>query len=471
MSLRTIYTLLFLLGVFFIPFNEFEGLSFLGEYKDEAATYFFLTGFVFVICESLVSKKIQFPYKNPLIVLLLIFIAWTFITVLLNIDTIKVNFYKQTTGISRYIRQTISLLISAICFTVLYWNVVNKYSLQQIVLKIRRVIFYSFSFVTFYAVFEIGIVYFGMGFLKPVLGLFEFLPFINNHLHIYDRIGISSVTFEIPALGNFLIFVAPWMFSYIITEKGFVKYVPSLIVLVLMLFSNARAAFIVIFFQLFCFVVLLWYDERFKSKVMFGLKGFATIMVIVILFKSETIYNTVYEKIDTINFSKNLTQSISNKSRFGMQYAAIEVFKENPIYGVGFGQGTYHMVKHYPYWSTAKNWEFYLYYKNQQDKSFPPQFNIYTRLLAETGVVGALLFCGLMFLSFCYALVFWKKAAVPDKYIGVILLLSIIGYSINWLQSDFFRHYGFWLALVLIIKGVDELNKKASYNNINTIKL
>ena len=471
-SLHKIYTLLFLLGIFFIPFNEFDGLSFLGEYKDEAATYFFLLGFFFVVSESFVSKKISFPYKNTLIVLLAVFIVWTFITILLNIDTVKISFYKQTTGISRYVRQSFSLLISAVCFPVLFWNVIKKYTVNEIILKVRKVIFYSFLFVTVYGIIEIGIVYFGASFLKPVLGLFEYFPFVNNYLHVKGRIGISSVTFEIPALGNFLIFVAPWMFSYIITERGFLKYLPSVAVIILMLFSNARAAFIVVLFQMLCFLILLWYDDRFRSTVVLGLRSVATVLLIVVLFKSETIYNTVYEKIDTVNFSKNLTQNVSNKSRFGMQSAALEVFKENPVFGVGFGQGTYHMVKYYPYWATTKNWEFKYFYKNQQDKSFPPQFNIYTRLLAETGFIGALLFVLLVTLPIYYALIFWKKTPFKTKYIGVILLLSFIGFAINWLQIDFFRQYGFWLVLVLLIRTTQKFNKKQENlnTNINYVK-
>ena len=329
---------------------------------------------------------------------------------------------------------------------------------------IRKIILYSFIFVTIYGFIEIAIVFFGMGFFKPVLDLFEFFPFVNNALHNKHRLGISSVTYEIPALGNYLIFVTPWMLSYIFTEKRLIKFIPIVIILILTFFSDARAALVVVSFQLFLFLLILLHDVRFRSQTLNFMKLGALAIAALFIFKGNVLVNTAQEKLDRINFSKNLTKSISNKSRFGMQYAAIEVFKENPVCGVGFGQGTYHIVHHYPYWATANNWEYRLIYKNQQKKSFPPQFNIYTRLLAEVGLIGCALFLILTVFSVLYAFAYWHKVHYKSKFIGVILLLSLSGILINWLQIDTFRQYGFWLSLMLIIKALYESKTKKSIN-------
>src|SRR5690606_4060229 len=109
-------------------------------------------------------------------------------------------------------------------------------NLKKKIRKMRKILLYSFVFVAIYGFIEIAIVYVGMGFLRPVLNLFDFFPFVNTKLHASGRIGISSVTYEIPALGNYLIFVAPWMLSYIFTEKKWIKFVPSFVVVILMLF-------------------------------------------------------------------------------------------------------------------------------------------------------------------------------------------------------------------------------------------
>jgi len=458
-TLRKIYIMLFFLGLFFIPFNEFEGLEFLGEYKNEAATYFFLLGFLFVILESFLRKKIDFPIKHPLIIILGLFVCWTFLTILFNYQTVSENFFKQTTGISRYIRQTISLLISVVCFTFLFWNVIKNYSVLENFKKIRKVFFYGFIFVSIYGFFEIGILFFKMSFLKPIWDLFEYFPFVNNTLYL-RREGISSVTFEVPALGNYLILTFPWVLSYIFTEKTLWKFIPSIVAVVLMFFSDARAAFIVMTIQFICFVLILLRDVKYRKITISALRFVLFIACAFILYSSEKVYQSVEKKIDNINFSKNITKSVSNKSRFGMQYAALKVFKENPICGVGYGQGAYHMRFHYPYWATNDNLEFKLRYKNQQHKPFPPTYNIYTRLLAETGIIGTFLFSSLIFLCIYFAFRYWKKTNPIDKYIGIVMLLSFVGFAINWLQMDFFRQYGFWLMLVFLLKVLYEFNNK-----------
>lgn len=451
LSLKKIYTTLFFLGLFFIPFNDFEGLSFLGEYKNEAATYFFLIGFFVLIIESLLRGKISVPYKNPLSLTLILFIVWTFVSTAINFETVSQNFYKQTTGINRYVRQTISLLISAVLFTVFFWNVIRNYKVERIFKLIRKVFLVGLIFVSVYGFIEIGIVYFGLTFLKPVYKAFELFPFVNTRYMGNNRISISSVTYEVPALGNYLITIMPWMFSYIITEKKWTKFIPVILGFILMHFSDSRTALICLSIQLIVFVVILIHDERYIKTTLNILKIGGLGLAALLIFNSKTLIETVSERADRINFSKNLNADVSNKSRFGMQYASIQVFKENPVLGVGLGQDTYHKIHHYPYWSTVNNWEFSIKYQNQQDPSFPSAYNIYTRLLSELGLIGILIFLTFLFLCLYYSIMYWKFSSNSNKYMGVILILSFVGLFVNWMQTDFFRQYGVWLGIVLLI--------------------
>jgi len=197
-----------------------------------------------------------------------------------------------------------------------------------------------------------------------------------------------------------------------------------------------------------------------KKTLTIGFVYTVVVSSILLVVNGDKILKAVEEKMESLNFKKNMTKNISNQSRFGMQYASIEVFKEHPIIGVGFGQETYYKRFHYPRWATKNNFEFTLHYQNKNEKSFPTSYNIYTRLLAETGLIGVALFLYFIYLCLSNSRRVWKNSSGESKILGFILMLSFIGFSLNWLQTDFFRQYGYWLCMVILIR---LMNDKAHF--------
>tara|TARA_B100000780_G_scaffold231984_1_gene171877 strand:- start:185 stop:565 length:381 start_codon:yes stop_codon:yes gene_type:complete len=114
---------------------------------------------------------------------------------------------------------------------------------------------------------------------------------------------------------------------------------------------------------------------------------------------------------------------------------------------VGYGQQAFESRSKYPSWSKRNNWEFKLIYLNQNDRSFPPGYNLYLRLVAETGIIGLAIF--LLFIAhiliWCY-----NEMKVKNNIISIIIFVSMIGFLLNWLKIDTFRIYGFWICLSLI---------------------
>ncbi|MFA7444438.1 MAG: O-antigen ligase family protein [Flavobacteriaceae bacterium] len=457
-TLRHIYTLLFFAGLFFIPFNNFEGLSFLGEYKNEAASYFFLIGFGILCVDSVLKGKINLPYRNLIFQLVCLFILWTIIATLFNLPTVLDSYYKQTSGISRFVRQFISLTLSAFVFLSLFWNVVRKMSLEQILRTFRTVILAGLIFAFVYGVIETAVVVFGVGQLLPILKLFEFFPFVNVSL---DNLGrISSVTYEVPSLGNYLITISAWMFSYIITEKSKLRFIPTLMVLFLMLFSGSRTALVNVTLQLLVFLTALYFSTEYRQQVIRLVQASLLVFGVLFIFNAKTIINVAEKKIESLDFTKKTEHDISNRTRFGMQYASLQIFKKNPITGVGLGQETYHKIYEYPNWATRDNWEFEYRYKNQQITSFPPTYNIYTRLLSETGIIGFGLFVYIVYLCISTSRKLGTKSLnEKEKALCLILLISFIGLGVNWLQTDFFRQYGVWFCMAILIKLIEERKK------------
>ena len=448
--LQKTYKILFFLGLFFFPFNRYEGISGLGEFKSESGAIFLFIGFLFLILSSILTKRIIIPYKSTIFQLIILFLIWCLLTTLFNFNTVYFNYFKQTSGINRFIRQYIALLLSSLIFFILYINVLAKMELKEILFKIRKVFLWSLIVAVLYGFLEILITIFSFNFVQPVIKLFDYFPFLESNLYSTER--ISSISYEPPFLAIYLITISGWMFSYILTSKNPLRFLPTICVLILTYFSGSRTGLLVIFFQLVIFLFFLYKDPGFKKYITNFLVGFAVIFSILLVVNGQKVIKSVAEKMDSLDFKKNLTKNVSNQSRFGMQYASVQVFLENPIIGVGFGQQTYHNRTHYPTWATRNNYEFELYYKNKKEKAFPPGYNIYTRLLAETGLVGITLFLMLLIFSINEIRLLMKNAESEEKTLLKILTISLIGLYINWFQIDTFRMYGIWLCLAILIR-------------------
>ena len=431
-----------LLGIFFIPFNSWSGIGFLGEYYRDSCFLFFSFAFVLV----LFKRRINMPMKNLIFQFLILFILWSILATLFNAHNIADYYFKQTSGLSRFINQFGSLIIASIIIPLTFYNGFKWININKTFRLIRRVVLASLIIVLIYSIIEILIVKLNMVNLKkPLLNLFDYFPFTEAKTDMRLR-RISSVTFEPPALGTYLLSIAGWMFSYIFTEKKNFKYLPIVIVLFLGFMSGSRAAFFAIIIQFIIASIILLKNKKLTRNIYRIIIGFSTASILTITYFSEPIYNYIKKEINSFKLDDS-THSLSNKSRFGIQQAMFYVFLENPISGTGYGLQAFESRKKYPTWAKKNNWEFRLKYLNQNDKRFPPGYNMYLRILSETGLVG-LLFFGLMLLQiflWCF-----NNLKSENSTIAFIILISMIGFSLNWLKMDSFRIYFFWLCLALI---------------------
>ena len=441
-TIKNLITPTLLLGIFFIPFNSWSGIGFLGEYYRDSCFLFFSFAFVLV----LFKRRINIPVKNLIFQFLILFILWSILATLFNAHNIADYYFKQTSGLSRFINQFGSLIIASIIIPLTFYNGFKWININKTFRLIRRVVLASLIIVLIYSLIEILIVKFNMVNLKkPLLNLFDYFPFTEAKTDMRLR-RISSVTFEPPALGTYLLSIAGWMFSYILTEKKNFKYLPALIVLFLGFMSGSRAAFFAIIIQFIIASIIFLKNKKLTRNIYRIIIGFSTASILTITYFSEPIYNYIKKEINSFKLDDS-THSLSNKSRFGIQQAMFYVFLENPISGTGYGLQAFESRKKYPTWAKKNNWEFRLKYLNQNDKRFPPGYNMYLRILSETGLVGFLFF-GLMLLQiflWCF-----NNLKSENSTIAFIILISMIGFSLNWLKMDSFRIYFFWLCLALI---------------------
>ena len=441
-TIKNLIIPILLLGIFFIPFNSWSGIGFLGKYYRDSCFLFFSFAFVLV----LFKRRINMPIKNLIFQFLILFILWSILATLFNAHNMADYYFKQTSGFSRFINQFGSLIIASIIIPLTFYNGFKWININKTFRLIRRVVLASLIIVLIYSIIEILIVKFDMVNLKkPILNLFDYFPFTEAKTDMRLR-RISSVTFEPPALGTYLLSIAGWMFSYIFTEKKNFKYLPIVIVLFLGFMSGSRAAFFAIIIQFIIASIIFLKNKKLTRNIYRIIIGFSTASILTITYFSEPIYNYIKKEINSFKLDDS-THSLSNKSRFGIQQAMFYVFLENPISGTGYGLQAFESRKKYPTWAKKNNWEFRLKYLNQNDKRFPPGYNMYLRILSETGLVGFLFF-GLMLLQiflWCF-----NNLKSENSTIAFIILISMIGFSLNWLKMDSFRIYFFWLCLALI---------------------
>ncbi|ADX67704.1 MULTISPECIES: O-antigen ligase family protein [Weeksella] len=454
MNFDKLYKIIFVLCLFFVGFNQIELLPFLGEYKRDTSMLFILIGFLVLCLETLKTRRLYYPYKTIYITLFLLFTLWCILSTLLNIGTIKDNYFKRTTGIERFIRQFISLAIIVCVVLPFVWRVIKDFTLSDILKYIRGTMLVSLVFATIYGVFDIAYNYFGIYPAYLILeNIFDYLPFINPYYH--DK-RISIFAYEPPYLAIYLLSIAGWMFSYLITARNLLlRFLPSITIIILTFFSGSRTALIVIFLQLFIFLFILYKDNFYRKEIKIILAGCMLLGFLAVGIYGERLVTAIEQRVESLNFSDNLKKDISNKTRFGMQYASMQVFLEHPIIGVGYGQQAFHSRDFYPIWATKKNWEFSGIYQNKKDSSFPPAFNIFTRIAAELGLIGLILFTFFNASVLFYSYKFTKITKSIDKVyyaVALALFISFIGLIINWLQLDTYRVYIFWINLAILIK-------------------
>ena len=451
LNILNVSFVLILAGIFFMPFNSWEGIPFLGEYYRDSCVLFFLLAF-FII---LFKKKIKLPFHSPIFYSLIIFLVWAALTTLINFETVLQNSFKQTSGVVRFLRQYFSLVLAAFVLPITFYNSFLKINSKRLIYSIRKVIYYSFVIVIIYSLIEILIVKFNMiNLKKPLLNIFDYLPFVEARTDLRLK-RISSVTFEPPALGTYLITIFSWMCSYIITSKSYFKFLPALLVIGLAFVSGSRAAFFIIIIQAIVFVFAIsqsyQYNKTFSKIVLTSLIAIS----VGLLVYAPKIINYVDNEIQSFKLNDE-DHSLSNKSRFGIQYAMYQVFLDNPVIGTGYGQQAFDARSKYPSWAKRNNWEFRLKYLNQNSKRFPPGYNLYLRLAAETGALGLLgfLLVILYIMIWCY-----NNLKMQKNLLAIIVFVSMAGFMLNWLKMDTFRIYGFWICLALIFVAS---NKKIS---------
>ena len=406
----------------------------------------------------------------------------------------------------RVLKNSLTQLIFTFGFSYLifYWYKNRSKTILKIVSKGSLI---SASLVVIFGVIELF--YFGkqqwalslLTYIRPIVHAIE----INNTWWpplFWPELQFRSLFPEPSFLGIYAVITIPFIWSIIFTSKNKKLVGLSFIILLLLemitLLANSRTAtvFLIIDYILLVFALCI----QFRNKK-FIIHTVLVTLIGLLAFVGNIVYtsNVFYvqdastKSINTTSTtSKNIsTQQVaneitsygennitslskkggrSNNQRYGVMKADLDIFKENPLLGIGQGLRTPYVLNHLDE-DTLNGTEVKMWIENIKNKGLInisiPMLGEYTSRLSETGIMSFVLFMApillLLFRLLKYIIQNSKDTFVIFFTIAYIeCLLTGIGTTLNELYY-FWILLGFGYALVYVKNScnnkVDEISE------------
>ena len=406
----------------------------------------------------------------------------------------------------RALKNSLTQLIFTFGFSYLifYWYKNRSETILKIVSKGSLI---SASLVVIFGVIELF--YFGkqqwalslLTYIRPIVHSIE----INNTWWpplFWPELQFRSLFPEPSFLGIYTVITIPFIWSIIFTSKNKKLVGLSFIILLLLemitLLANSRTAtvFLIIDYILLVFALCIQFRNKkfIINTVLVTLIGLLA-FVGNIVYTSNVFYvqdastksinttSTTSKNISTqqvaneiTSYGENNIKSLSkkggrsNNQRYGVMKADLDIFKENPLLGIGQGLRTPYVLNHLDE-DTLNGTEVKMWIENIKNKGLInisiPMLGEYTSRLSETGIMSFVLFMApillLLFRLLKYIIQNSKDTFVIFFTIAYIeCLLTGIGTTLNELYY-FWILLGFGYALVYVKNScnnkVDEISE------------
>lgn len=220
----------------------------------------------------------------------------------------------------------------------------------------------------------------------------------NVLMGLVNHYSTSGIYFSIAVLVMFAI----WLTK---TKKTKVDTIWLILMLFSLFMTQKRGPL------LFCIIAMVaayFIYEKIKTKTILKFLGIVLVIIILLILVIQIFPSTsgLIDRLVQLDEQDDITSG-----RIPLYEYAISLFKQNPLFGIGWGQYRYSYVR-----------EIYAH-------------NIYAQILAETGIVGAVLFFG----AFIYGLVISVRLLRKGKEYSQSLRFAIL---FSFAMQVFFLLYG-----------------------------
>lgn len=419
---------------------------------EEASFYPIFFGTVLWLFSLLIKKGEVLIPKCLCFYLLFFFLVLTVVSGIMNIENILQNNLRGVYGLQRYISLLFGIA-SNIIFIVFIFNVTIKE--KDFLRKVQKIAMFSFFVAGSYSVLEIGGML-GFDWMTIVREAVDHIIRGENYHSFYGK--VRSICLEPSFFGIYVAFLFPWILSSFILSNYKKRYSLVFVYLfLLVLLTGSRSVYVIVIFEIFVSLILFWSNINFKKHIL------KFILVFLLgCFLEETIgdaYINLFEMDISIRDTLRSLWMIdgeSNLARYGSQIAGINMFFQNPFWGVGLGQYAYHIVGFMPSWA----------YQSQeisqqltgQKNIWPIIHGLHARILAEVGIFAFLCWCSMWGSLILNLLLILRRNSLNKKEkIEIKCLVIAIGSILlfGFMHDSFFSFY-YWLFFGIGMKVIKE---------------
>ena len=258
---------------------------------------------------------------------------------------------------------------------------------------------------------------------------------------------LASFTGMESVIGNYFYGFALITLAYFyqnISNKKYLNIFLAISFIIISLIIGERANFIKTFIIIICFIFLV-YDFSLRSKI-FSIVALISLVFIFISFNSH--YKTRYFSPHLLTIlEKNGLSNYLQTSQYGAQYnVAIEIFKDNPVFGVG--------IKNYRIENLNSKYNDLKHKENRLRWGTHPH-QIHLEILSETGLFGYSCFFIFISLSIFFSIKSYLKNKNIYQLSGILFILTSMlpllpsgSFLSTYTSSIFWINYAIMIAYI-----------------------
>lgn len=456
-SFKLIHRYLIAIAIVLLPVFNSLGTDKLGALGRSASTYPLLLGVIVWLGTLVLQRgKVYYP-RNLGFFFLLMFLLTAVLSGLFNLPDLYVLKYQGISGIDRFFIQIFALLFYV--FIVIYIYNAFYHAGKEAERLFVTALSLSFFLAGGYSLFEIG-AFINVPFSTEILGYIDTLFRANEELY---GLRLRSLANEASMFAMYCTLIFPWIFSrFFRNRRSFGDIIIVSYFILLMGLTFSRTAYIVFIIQLIVFFIL--YRKEIFSVGMHGAVYFFAIIGI-LTFGAISIYFSnmeLFEKIDVTALVYSLVSDdvdnphlLSNIARYSSQIAAIRMFFDHPVLGVGLGGFGFYAPQYYPD-SLGESWEIIAQSSNTIGGAWPVAHGLYVRILAEMGILGLVFWLFLWGWNIFKSFASLRNLAREQIQYKKNLLISLIGMLLIGFVGDSLTWASYWIYLGFL--GIEESN-------------